>query len=124
MIKEHSILKADCNLTVLTLNSSDCIPTCNGKEMEILTPNTVEASIEKHKPVITKTAGGILVICGEAPHPMEEGHHIEWISVHDGNLYMCRAIYPGEKAEAFFPIDKTDVTAYAFCDLHGLWSNK
>jgi len=124
MVKEHSILKADCNLIVLTLNSSDCMPTCNGKEMQVLTPKVDDAGKEKHKPVITKVDGGILVTCGEIAHPMEEGHHIEWISVQDGDLHMCRAVYPGEKAEAFFPIDKTDVTAYEHCNLHGLWSNK
>jgi superoxide reductase len=124
MGKEYTFLKADCNLIVCTLNSSDCIPTCNGKEMEVLSPNIVDASIEKHKPVVTKAAGGILVSCGEVPHPMEEKHHIEWLSVHDGNLQMFHVLHPGEKPEVFFPIDKADVTAYAYCDLHGLWKNK
>ena len=68
MVKEKTILKADCNLIVCTLNSSDCIPICNGKEMEVLTPKVDDAGKEKHKPVITKTNGGIIVSCGEISH--------------------------------------------------------
>ena len=125
MVEENSILKSDeCGLMVLTLNAVDCMLICCGKEMQVLTPKCDDAGKEKHRPVITKVDGGILVNCGEVTHPMEEAHHIEWISVCDGDLQMWRSLHPGEKPEAFFPIDKTDIIAYEHCNLHGLWTNK
>ena len=125
MVKENAILKGDeCGLMVLTLNSADCTPTCCGKEMEELVPKVEDTGNEKHRPVVTKVDGGIVVTCGEVAHPMEEAHHIEWLSAHDGEIGMWRVIYPGEKPEAFFPMEKTDILAYAYCNLHGLWINK
>ena len=52
---------------------------CCGKPMELLTVNTVEASHEKHIPVIEKTEKGYLVKVGSFAHPMEEKHYIEFI---------------------------------------------
>ena len=45
---------------------------CCGQEMELITENTVEASKEKHIPVVEKTAEGYSVKVGSVTHPMEE----------------------------------------------------
>ena len=44
---------------------------CCGEPMTLVTENTVEASKEKHMPVIEKTADGFIVKVGSMPHPME-----------------------------------------------------
>jgi desulfoferrodoxin len=66
---------------------------CCGEKMEELVANTVEASVEKHLPVVTKLDDcSIKVEVGSVAHPMLPEHHIslfmwrqrmvasEWIS--------------------------------------------
>jgi superoxide reductase len=47
--------------------------------MQLMKENTVDASLEKHVPVIEKTSSGFKVKVGSVPHPMEQSHHIQWI---------------------------------------------
>jgi superoxide reductase len=89
--------------------------------MEALTENTTEAAVEKHVPVIEKAKGGIKVVVGSVAHPMADDHYIEWIEVLvDGKAY-TQFLKPGDKPEAFFPIEGANVSARAYCNLHGLW---
>jgi len=55
---------------------------------------------------------------------MEEKHFIEWVEVRSGNNVYIHGIRPGEKPEAEFPITTTNVKVRAFCNVHGLWTNK
>ena len=94
---------------------------CCGQPMVQQKENTVDASKEKHVPVIEKTATGFTVKVGAVPHPMEEKHFIEWIEViADGRS--CKVfLRPGGKPEAEFP-PRANITAVrAYCNLHGLW---
>jgi len=85
--------------------------------------NTVDASKEKHVPVVEKMEGGFKVKVGAVAHPMEEKHYIEWIEViADGKAYR-RFLKPGDAPEAFFGIDAVNITAREFCNLHGLWKS-
>jgi superoxide reductase len=94
---------------------------CCNKPMMLMKENTVDASREKHVPVIEKTQGGITVKVGSVAHPMEEKHYIEWIEVIvDGKTYR-QFLSPGGLPEAFFPITGEDITAREFCNMHGLW---
>lgn len=54
---------------------------CCGQPMKKLVENTVDASKEKHVPVVERTDDGILVKVGSVAHPMEAAHYIEWIEV-------------------------------------------
>ena len=47
---------------------------CCGQSMELQKENTVDASPEKHVPVVEKTEKGVKVKVGSVPHPMEEAH--------------------------------------------------
>ena len=58
---------------------------CCGEKMEALIPNTVEASEEKHLPVVTVQDGGVHVNVGSADHPMVDGHYIQWIVLETEN---------------------------------------
>ncbi|QJR20861.1 Superoxide reductase [Brevinematales bacterium NS] len=94
---------------------------CCGKPMELQVENTVDASKEKHVPVIEAQNGGYLVKVGSVEHPMEEKHYIMWITlVADGREY-TQYLKPGDKPEAFFAVQATSVTAKEYCNLHGLW---
>jgi len=94
---------------------------CCGQPMKLFTENTVDASREKHVPVVEKTANGVKVRVGSDPHPMEEKHYIEWIEIlADGKAYR-QFLKPGDAAEAMFYITATNIIAREYCNLHGLW---
>ena len=94
---------------------------CCGKPMMQLKENTVDASKEKHVPVVEKAGQGIHVKIGSVAHPMEEKHYIEWIEVIDGDRQYIRYLKPGEKPEADFPTCGSNLKVREFCNLHGLW---
>ena len=52
---------------------------CCGEKMEELIPNTVDASGEKHIPVVEVKDGIVKVHVGSIDHPMVKEHWIEWI---------------------------------------------
>jgi superoxide reductase len=94
---------------------------CCNQPMKLYEENTVEASKEKHIPVVEKIEGGFKVKVGSIPHPMEEKHYIEWIEViADGKAYR-QFLKPGDAPEATFMIDASVITAREYCNLHGLW---
>jgi superoxide reductase len=104
---------------VLTVGGGELV--CCGKPMELQIENTVDASKEKHVPVVEKTADGFKVTVGSVAHPMEEKHYIMWIElIADGKAYR-EFLKPGDKPEAFFCIKAEHVTAREYCNLHGLW---
>ena len=94
---------------------------CCGESMNLLTENTVDAAKEKHVPVVEKIDGGVKVKVGDVAHPMEETHWIEWIEVQAGSSCFFKFLNPGDAPEAEFKTDAADVTARAYCNLHGLW---
>lgn len=96
---------------------------CCGKPMILMNENTVDASKEKHVPVIEKAEGGILVKVGSVQHPMEEKHYIEWVELHSENRIYRKHLIPGEKPEALFEIAGEVDYVRAYCNLHGLWKN-
>jgi len=98
---------------------------CCGQPMNMLKENSVDASNEKHVPVIEKTEKGILVKVGSIDHPMEEKHYIEWIEVTNGAWTQKKFLKPGEKPQAEFCVPFSDkLVAKEYCNLHGLWKNK
>jgi len=95
---------------------------CCGENMEELVPNTVEASGEKHKPVVEVSGDRVKVSVGSVEHPMLEEHSIEWILLETEKGSRRKTLEPGEVPSAeFVIIDDKPKAAYAFCNLHGLW---
>jgi superoxide reductase len=115
-----------CNLCgniteVLFMGGGELV--CCKQPMQLLVENTVDASREKHVPVIEKTDKGFLVKVGSVPHPMEEKHYIVWIElIADGKSYR-QFLKPGDKPEASFEIKADKVEAREYCNLHGLWKS-
>ena len=98
---------------------------CCGQPMKLMKEDTVDASREKHVPVIEKTANGIKVKVGSVPHPMEEKHYIEWIQVMtaDGAAFGRAFLKPGDKPEAEFPMKMDGAIAREYCNIHLLWKS-
>jgi superoxide reductase len=96
---------------------------CCGQEMKLLKENTVEASLEKHIPVIEKKGTTVTVKVGSVAHPMEDKHYIEVIGVAAENKIYRAYLKPGDKPEAVFEIKENIKCARAYCNLHGLWKS-
>lgn len=110
-----------CGNIVETLFVGGGTLSCCGKEMILQTENTVDASKEKHVPVIEKVKEGIKVKIGSIPHPMEEKHYIQWVElIADGKAYR-QFLKPGDAPESVFCLKADEVTAREYCNLHGLW---
>ena len=96
---------------------------CCGEKMSELVPNTTDAAMEKHVPVITTTANLVTVSIGAVEHPMTDAHFIKWIALQTKEGNQRKTLKPGEKPSACFALCEGDevVAAYAYCNLHGLW---
>jgi superoxide reductase len=113
-----------CGKIVMVVGNGDGQLVCCGQPMTLQEENTVDASTEKHVPVVESQGPGVLVRVGSVPHPMEEAHHLQWIEVMSGPWLYVKGLKAGDKPEASFPGLSGDVKARAYCNLHGLWSNK
>jgi len=91
--------------------------------MDLMGENTVDAAQEKHVPVVEAVDNGFKVSVGSVAHPMEDKHWIEWIElIADGKIYR-QTLKPGGTPEAVFCVEASDVTARAYCNLHGNWKS-
>jgi superoxide reductase len=113
-----------CGNIIKVVHASGGTLVCCGQPMELQQEKTTDAGREKHVPVVEKTAKGIIVKIGSVPHPMEEKHYIEWVEVRAGEKICIKGFKPGEKPDAEFPVADTGVKVRAFCNVHGLWTNK
>lgn len=98
---------------------------CCGEEMEEMIPGSVDASVEKHVPVIEVMGDEVIVSIGSAPHPMTEGHHIAWVSLQTKFGNQRKELKANAEPAVCFRICEGDevIAAYAFCNLHGLWKS-
>lgn len=117
MTSKKQIWKCNvCGNIIEVLHAGADALVCCGQPMELKTENTVDASQEKHVPVIE----GNKVKIGSIEHPMEDSHFIEWIEATSETGETCKKfLNPGEKPEAEFPF--TPISAREYCNLHGLW---
>lgn len=113
-----------CGQIVETINPTGSKLTCCETEMMEIVERSIEASLEKHIPVIEASENGTRVIVGEIEHPMTEDHFIEWIEVIDGAVVIRKYLQPNEKPILDFDINfNENLKARAYCNLHGLWSS-
>lgn len=98
-------------------------PVCCGEKMMELVPGKVDASLEKHVPVVEVKDGVVEVMVGSVAHPMTEEHLIEWIVVETDKGVYRKNLKAGEAPMAKFMLldDEKVVNVYAYCNLHGLW---
>jgi len=122
MTQEKQIYKCSvCGNIVEVLHTGVGELVCCGQPMNLMRENTVDASQEKHVPVIEKTAKGFKVKVGSAPHPMEEKHYLEWIELVVDGFSLRKFLKPGDEPSAEFCLRGENVFAREYCNLHGLW---
>lgn len=97
---------------------------CCGQEMNELIPGSVDASVEKHVPMIEIDGDKIFVTVGSTPYPMTKEHHIEWVSLQSRFGNQRKALKPGMEPKVCFRVCEGDeiLAVYAYCNLHGLWN--
>lgn len=111
-----------CGNQIAMVHDSGVPVVCCGEKMEALIPNTVEASGEKHLPVVCTEGELLKVEIGSVEHPMVPEHYIEWIYVETENGGQYKYLKPGEKPHAVFCLNGEKALAvYAYCNIHGLW---
>lgn len=99
---------------------------CCGQKMTEIVPGTSDGAVEKHVPVVTVSGNEILVQVGSVEHPMVEEHYIEWIVIQTEKGSQKVWLSAGDEPKAKFLLAENDrlVSAYAYCNLHGLWKSE
>ncbi|NLC78682.1 MAG: desulfoferrodoxin [Ruminococcaceae bacterium] len=115
-----------CGNLVGMINSSGVPMICCGEEMTALVPGSVEASVEKHLPVVTVSGGAVSVSVGSALHPMTKEHLIEWVYLKTDKGGQRRTLGADIEPKAEFKLTAGEkpLEVYAYCNLHGLWKTE
>lgn len=123
MTAKNEVYKcALCGNVVEVVGAAGGTLSCCGQPMAKLVENTVDASKEKHIPVIERVNGGIKVTVGSVAHPMEEKHFIGFVELVVGDKVLRQDLKPGAAPVAFFEgVTAATVSAREYCNLHGLW---
>ena len=112
------------NIAIKVINSG--VPmTCCGEVMEELVPSSVDASLEKHVPVVTCECNYVSVDVGSVAHPMIPEHYIQFVILETTAGVQIAELHPGDEPKALFVLlsGAEVIRAYEYCNLHGLWSN-
>ena len=111
-----------CGNIIGMIHNSGVPMMCCGQKMTKLEAGVVEASHEKHIPVVTVEGNTVRVNVGSVTHPMTEEHHIAWVylQTNRGGQRKCLDV-TGAPEVTFALADETPVAVYAYCNLHGLW---
>ncbi len=112
------------NVIVKTVDSGVPVVCC-GEPMEELVPQTTDAGVEKHLPVVTRLDdGAIKVDVGSVAHPMLPAHYIQFIYLETENGGQFVRLAPDQAPTATFRCYDKPVAVYEFCNLHGLWKTE
>ena len=96
MAEKLEVYKCEvCGNIVLVMHGGKGELVCCGQPMKLFKENTVDAAKEKH--------------------------YIEWIELLAGEKSYVQFLKAGDAPEALFKVDADQVTARAYCNLHGLW---
>lgn len=125
MLKRLDLYKCEaCGNIVEVMHGAAGKLVCCGEGMSLYTENTVEAAVEKHKPVVTRTSDGYEVVVGSVLHPMSTEHFIEWVELIVGDKVFTKFFKEGEEPKVTFKTESDEnVYARAYCNLHGHWKS-
>ncbi len=114
---------AVCGNIVAKIIDSGVTMMCCGRPMERMKPQTREAGNEKHLPVPSfESDHEIMVKVGSVPHPMEEGHYIQWIFLETEDGGQLIHLDSSQSPETTFVFrNSKPMAVYEYCNIHGLW---
>lgn len=97
---------------------------CCGEKMEEITPNTTDAAVEKHAPVIEVSGHAATISVGSVAHPMQDDHYIPVIAAVNGNQITFTNLKPGEEPKAVVSYGGGKIEAWEYCNKHGFWKTE
>ncbi|MBE6739045.1 MAG: desulfoferrodoxin [Ruminococcaceae bacterium] len=123
MMKENKFFICEhCGNLIGMINDAGVPMMCCGQKMTKLEAGTVEASLEKHVPVVKVEDNIVKVEIGSVAHPMVSEHSILWVYLQTDRGGQRKCLEVGsEPAVSFALRDEKPVAVYAYCNLHGLW---
>ena len=125
MVELKEVYKCNiCGNIVEVVHASNGELVCCGQPMGLLTEKLQDTGNEKHVPIIEKTSAGVKIKVGSIPHPMEEKHYIEWIELHADETVYRKFLKPLDKPEVELCVTAKNLSARAYCNIHGLWKSK
>ena len=127
MTKNRFYICEHCGNIIGMIHDSGVPVVCCGQKMTKLEPGTVEASVEKHLPVVAVNADENTVTAnvGSVTHPMTPEHSITWVYLETDKGGQRKVLNPGDEPVVKFALcDETPVAVYAYCNLHGLWKTE
>ena len=111
-----------CGNVIGMIHNAGVPVVCCGQKMTKLEAGVVEASREKHIPVVEVKDGRVDVAVGSVIHPMTEEHFITWVYLETDRGGQRKALTPSDAPTVSFALaDEKPVAVYAYCNLHGLW---
>lgn len=114
-----------CGNIVGMIHASGVSLVCCGEKMAQLEAGTVEASREKHIPVVKVEGNTVVANVGSVAHPMSEEHSITWVYLQTDRGGQRKCLNPGDEPVVTFALaDEKPVAVYAYCNLHGLWKTE
>ena len=112
-----------CGNIIGKIKDSGVPVVCCGEKMKQLVPGEVEASVEKHLPVVSVENNAVNVVVGSVEHPMTEEHSITWVYLETNLGGQRKGLSPKSAPKVSFALAEGEhpVAVYAYCNLHGLW---
>ena len=111
-----------CGNLMTLINSSGVPVVCCGQKMTKLEAGTVDASREKHIPLVEVKENEVNVLVGSVIHPMSEEHNIAWVYIKTDKGGQIKHLSPTDEPKACFTLKNEKLLeVYAYCNLHGLW---
>lgn len=124
-MKTRFFICKHCGNLVQIINDARVPLVCCGEKMKELIPNTVEASGEKHIPLVNRKGDILTVNVGSVDHPMVSEHFIQWVYVETEKGGQLKELRSGDAPNVSFNVEDDKPTAvYAYCNLHGLWKTE
>ena len=93
-----------CGNLVEKIEDSGVPMVCCGQKMSKLEAGVVEASREKHIPVVSVEGDIVKVVVGSVEHPMSEEHSILWIELKSDKGVQRKHLKPGEPPVVSFAL--------------------
>lgn len=114
---------ATCGKIIEVVNEAKVDTICCGSPMKELIPCSTDGDKEKHVPFVKIDGRNVHVTIGEVEHPMTEEHYIQWIAIETKHGMQRKCLKPDCMPKATFCLCEKDefISAYAYCNIHGLW---
>ncbi|MCQ2263360.1 MAG: desulfoferrodoxin [Bacteroidales bacterium] len=111
-----------CGNVIVKVMDSGVQVECCGETMEKLVPQTAEAGMEKHLPVVTCLGEDMYKVeVGSVPHPMLDEHFIQFIYLETAKGGQIAYLRPGDQPSVVFRSSEKPTAVYEYCNMHGLW---